>query len=377
MCSDPTTPRPVSPRPGRSFRVCHVIPPLRYGGAERQVVNVATHMECEKNYVVCLGRPEAGGLSPLLPAHVQCISIGLRRRYAPYYIWKLARLLRSLPVDVVHTHLFWPNLYGVLAAALARVPVVVTSEHNTDPWKTRAHYWIEREIVSRLAHKRICVSEDVLRIRRDVDGIPASKLVHIPNGTEMHDPPLSEPQGRFVLGTVGRLVPAKDHLTLIRAVGLLRDQAHDVDLYIVGDGPERPRLEAEIAALGLTLVVHLAGFQSDILAWLRRFNAFALSSIREGQPLALLEAMASGLPIVATRVGGIPETIASGSEGLLVEPGDPPGLARAVEALLLDEGRRRELGLNAHKRCARDFSIQAVCDRYLQVYESVWDQARK
>jgi len=147
-----------------------------------------------------------------------------------------------------------------------------------------------------------------------------------------------------------------------------------VELYIVGDGPERNRLEAEISALRLASIIHIVGFQDDIHSWLRRFNTFVLSSLREGQPMALLEAMALGLPIVATGVGGVPDTIAAGSEGLLVAPGDPVLLAEAMEALVLDEGRRTALGRNAHARCRADFSIQSVGDRYQALYTSILDQ---
>ena len=228
--------------------------------------------------------------------------------------------------------------------------------------------------MSPLAHKRVCVSQDILRVRRDIDGVPANKLICIPNGTEMCTPVVSQPAGCYTFGTVGRLVEAKDYPTLIRAIGLLRDKGYDVELYIVGDGPERNRLEAEISALRLASIIHIVGFQDDIHSWLRRFNTFVLSSLREGQPMALLEAMALGLPIVATKVGGIPDTIAAGSEGLLVAPGDPVLLAEAMEALVLDEGRRTALGRSAHARCRADFSIQSVGDRYQELYQSILDR---
>lgn len=364
----------AEPRTERALRVCHIIGHLRFGGAERQVVNLARHMTRAKSYIVCLGQPEGGGLSGLLPADVEVVWMGLRARYAPYHIGKLARRLRDIAPDVVHTHMFWPNVYGVLAATLAAVPAIVTCEHGKNPWKTRWHYYIERRIVSPLAHKRVCVSQDILRVRRDIDGVPANKLIVIPNGTEMCTPVVSQPAGCYTFGTVGRLVEAKDYPTLIRAIGLLRDKGYDVELYIVGDGPERNRLEAEISALRLASIIHIVGFQDDIHSWLRRFNTFVLSSLREGQPMALLEAMALGLPIVATRVGGIPDTIAAGSEGLLVAPGDPVLLAEAMEALVLDEGRRTALGRNAHARCHADFSIQSVGDRYQALYQSILDQ---
>lgn len=375
MPSGQLRPKPDEQDAGRALRVCHITVHLRHGGVERQIVNLTRHMPSAKTYVVCWERPETGDLSSLLPDGVERISLGLRARYSPYHVWKLARLLRALSIDVVHTHSFSPNLHGVLAARLAGVPVVVTSEHGTNPWKTRAHHWLERAVISRFAHRRICVSEDILRIRRDVERVPASKLVYIPNGTEIHTNQTAAPPGRFVFGTLGRLVAQKDYGTLIKAMGVLRARGWSSELYVVGDGPERANLESEVADLGLASAVHFTGLQSDTRAWLSRFHAFVLSSIREGQPMVLLEAMACGLPIVATRVGGVPETIASGSEGLLVAPGDPEGLAGVMETLLSDEQKRKELGASALRRCRSEFSIEAICDRHLSVYRSVLDDS--
>jgi glycosyltransferase involved in cell wall biosynthesis len=350
MATQPIAPDPSTPVTRRPLRVCHIIGHLRAGGAERQVVNLARHMDCAKTFIMCLDRAEPGGLSNLLPDHVELMWMGFRSRYAPYHLLRLARRLQRMALDVVHTHMFWANVYGALAANLARVPAIVTSEHGKNPWKKPIHYAIERHIISPLADRRICVSQDILAIRRDTDGVPERKLLHIPNGTEMWTATASEPPGPYTFGTVGRLVPAKDYPTLLRAMAILRDNGHEVELHIVGEGPERGRLEAEITTLRLTSVVHLAGFQSDIRSWLSRFHTFVLSSLREGQPVALLEAMAIGLPIVATEVGGIPDTVASGTEALLVPPGDPMALAQAMETLLLDDARRKVLAQNAHNR---------------------------
>lgn len=364
--------RPDGAHAKHALRICHIIGRLQYGGAERQVVNIVRNMRCAKMYVICLQPSENLDFSDLVPRSVECMTLGFRLRYAPYHVWKLSRLLSSLAIDVVHTHMFSPNLYGVLAATLARVPVIVTSEHGMNPWKTRFHRWIERAVISRFAHMRICTSTSVLQIRRDLDGVPENKLMYIPNGTEIDTNTISSPpQDRFVFGTVGRLVPAKDYGTLIKAMCLLRDRGHLAHLYILGDGPGHAELESEITGRSLSSTVHLEGYQRDIRAWLGRFHAFVLSSIRESMPLALLEAMAFGLPIVATRVGGIPETLVSGSEGLIVEPRNPEALAHAMETLITDEKTRKELGKNARERCRREFSIQAICNRYQQVYDAV------
>lgn len=355
----------------RALRVCHILGHLRFGGAERQVVNLVSHMPCARTSIICLCKREEGGLSGFIPEQVQVTWMGFKARYAPYHIWKLARELTRMAPDVVHTHMFWANLYGVLAARLSGVPAIVTCEHGTNPWKTSLHHAIERHIISPLVHRRICVSRDILAIRRDVDGVPVSKLVHIPNGTALWTAGTLEARGTYTFGTVGRLIPAKDYLTLIRATALLRNRGHDVELRIVGEGPDRERLEREVEASGLTSTVHLEGFQSDVKSWLRRFHCFVLSSIREGQPMVMLEAMAAGLPIVATAVGGIPDTLLAGSEGLLVAPGDPTALANAMEMVVVDEALRRKLGTNALARCEKDFSIHAICERYMDIYHDI------
>ena len=333
-------------------------------------------MPSAKTYVVCWERPEAGDLSGLLPDSVEQISLGFRARFAPYHVWKLARLLRALSIDVVHTHSYSPNLYGGLAATLAGVPAVVTSEHGTNPWKTRAHHWVERAVISRFADMRICVSKEILQIRQDIDRVPANKLIYIPNGTEIDANPTSPPPGRFVFGTLGRLVAQKDYGTLIKAMASCATaggRQSSISSETVRNG--EPGVRDSRSRTGIA--IHITGMQSDTRAWLIRFHAFVMSSIREGQPMALLEAMSCGLPIVATRVGAIPETIASGSEGLLVEPGDPEGLARAMETLLSDEKKRKELGANALRRCRNEFSIQASCDRNSSVYRAVLDDSMR
>jgi glycosyltransferase involved in cell wall biosynthesis len=209
-------------------------------------------------------------------------------------------------------------------------------------------------------------------MRRDIDRVPPEKLVYIPNGTVVPALIQRPAAGPIVIGTVGRLVEAKDYLTLMRAVHTMRAAGRIVTLYILGDGPERPILERAREELGLQSIVMLPGFQSDISAWMARFHLFVLSSIQEGQPMALLEAMAHGLPIVATRVGGIPDTIVDGVEGILVESKNAQELAAAIQQLLDDPDRGRMLGNNARKRVIQEYSIQAVCQRYIEIYRMGW-----
>ena len=361
----------------RDIRVCHLISSLKFGGAERQFVNALNHLPYAEKFAVFL-RPESpGGLYAMLDDDVQRVSLGVeRRRYAPYYVWKLSQFLRSQNITILHAHTFWPSLYGTLAAKLAGVPVVITSEHGKNPWKNPFHRWLERSVVSHIADMRICVSEDILRLRRDIDGISAEKLTFIPNGTETPEVVRRDSRAPLVVGAVGRLIDAKDYETLIRAARNLRNAGFEFELHIVGDGPRRGVLESLVLELRLESVVKLCGFRQDIDRCLAAFDIFVMSSIREGQPMALLEAMAHGLPVVATKVGGIPKTVLDGREGLLVEPGDPNGLASAIQALLDDNAKRLQLGSCARQRVVRDFSIQSISERNVQLYESILKKKR-
>jgi glycosyltransferase involved in cell wall biosynthesis len=356
------------------LRVCHMIGSLRFGGAERQFVNTLNYLPCVAKFAISLQSQESARLHAFLHREIPLFWIGARRRYLPYYVWKIACLLRQLRIDVMHTHMLWVSLYGAVAARMAGVPVVVTTEHGKNLWKNAYHRWIERALVSRIADMRICVSEDVLCIRRDREGIPSEKLIYVPNGTEIPAPIIRKNSKPVMIGSVGRFIEAKDYPTLIKAAAILRDSGREFRLYILGDGPTRPHLERDIAALELQSMVHLPGFQCDIGNWLTQFDVFVMSSIREGLPLALLEGMAYGLPIVATRVGGIPNSVEHGREGILVEPRNPDALAAALQMLIDDFSKRCEFGERARQRAMREFSIQTVCKQHIELYETIWSR---
>lgn len=357
----------------QDLRVCHLIGSLKYGGAERQVVNLLNHLPVSKRFIMLLERSSESGLGDALDPEITWETVPLRLRRLPLDILRVARLLRRWRIDILHTHMFWANLVGAVAARLAGVRVVVTSEHGKNEWKRFHHRWLERVVISPLVDLRLCASEDILCLRRDRDGIPADRLAYIPNGTLV--PPVVEQRERRVpvIGTVGRLVPAKDYPGLIAAAAGLRDAGVPFRLCIVGDGPERSCIQAVIESHALEAQVELLGARNDVSACLRSFDIFVMSSIREGQPLALLEAMAHGLPVVATRVGGIPGTLAHGEEGLLVEAGDCLSLQQALTSLITDPARRRTLGENARRRVERDFSINAVTDRVASTYMALWE----
>jgi glycosyltransferase involved in cell wall biosynthesis len=184
----------------------------------------------------------------------------------------------------------------------------------------------------------------------DVDAIPQARR----DG----DPPL--------VVAVGRLAEPKDALTLVRALAAVPGRAFGA--LLVGDGPDRPAVEAEVRRLGLRDVLTLTGTRDDVPALLAQADVFALSSRSEGAPLSILEAMAAGLPVVASRVGGVPELVVDGETGLLVPPGDPAALAAALGRLVADAGLRDRLGAAGRQRAQRCFDVRRQRREHLDCY---------
>ncbi|HUS99878.1 MAG TPA: glycosyltransferase [Candidatus Thermoplasmatota archaeon] len=361
----------------KNLRVCHLIGSLQYGGAERQVTNLINNLNVDSKYLIFLNDQQDRGFYRFLANDVRQYSVPVKLRYFYYYIMKIAKILRQNRIDVLQTHMYWANLYGVLAGKIASVPVIITTEHGKNPWKTIWHYAIERNIITKLSDLRVCVSMDILNNRRDKDGIPETKMVYLPNAVDIPTQIKKKGNKKVIVGAIGRFIEAKDYSTLIKAAGILREKGVDLELYILGDGPLRKELEADQRKLGLESVVKMPGFQDNIDEWLPKFDLFVISSIREGQPLVLLEAMSHGLAIVATNVGGIPDTLKNGEEGLLVEPGNPNLLAAAMEKLIDDESLKGLLGRKARERVKRDFSIKAICNRYEKIYLSILGSKKK
>lgn len=359
--------------------VVHVIGQLNVGGAERHFVSLLNAMTGVERSAVFVSELQPGTtLHHALDASVGQHTARVRRRSLPVGIWRLARLFRRLRADVVHTHMYWPNLCAVPAARLAGVPVVITTEHGENRWKKAHHRFLERRVISPLTDRRFCVSEDILKARRARDGVPAEKLELCPNGTAVPDEAAVGSNSQVpVIGTVGRAVAEKDHGNLLEAVRILSEAGRRLRVCVVGDGPCLAELKQRVANAGLTSAFEFPGMVMDVDVWYRRFDLFVLSSRQEGQPVALLEAMALGLPCVATDVGAIGATMKQGKEGTVVPPQDAAALAAGIAGLLDDDRLRRAQGEAARERVRRDFSIEAVARRHLECYREALAARRR
>jgi glycosyltransferase involved in cell wall biosynthesis len=178
----------------------------------------------------------------------------------------------------------------------------------------------------------------------------------------------------FVVGTAGRLVPVKDQATLLEAVARVRAAGHQVTLVLAGDGPLKADLESRAASLGISQAVRFLGHCERIETVFSALDVFVLSSVSEGMSNTILEAMASGLPVVATRVGGADELIEPGTSGLLVPSRSPEAIATAVSDLLADTARRLEIGASARRRAESEFSLPSFTSRYERMYMALADE---
>ena len=282
------------------------------------------------------------------------------------------RAVRREAPDLLHTHLVHGDVYGAIAARALGIPVVST-RHNDDRYLLGPFRYVDRAFAA--GAKRLVAISDAVRRFLVEAGHPATKLETIHYGLDAlpHTPSerspadVGIPDGVPLLLAVGRLTAQKDHATLLRGFAQVDG---DAMLAILGIGPSEAETRALVADLGLTERVFLPG-RLEIRDWLERADVFVHTSRWEGFGIVLLEAMLAGLPIVATRVSAVPEVVADGETGLLVEPGDDRALAARLGELLADPARARALGEAGRKRARNEFSVARMADRTVDLYERV------
>ena len=286
-------------------------------------------------------------------------------------LFELMALIRRERPDLVHVNSSKAGVLGRLAALVMRVPVRVFTVHG---WAFKAHTgqtsrlyrWADR-LMGPLTSATICVSETERAAGLAAHTCVAQRTVVIPNAVDVGAAPGARHDGDPPqVVTVGRLAAPKDALTLLRALSALAPIPFSA--LLVGDGPDRAEVEAEIRALGLEDTVALAGSRSDVPSLLAAADVFVLSSRSEGAPFSILEAMAAGLPVVASDVGGVGELVVDGETGLLVPPADPVGLAEALRRVLLDAALRRRFGAAGRARAAERFDLRALRRAHLELY---------
>ncbi len=351
----------------RRPRVVHVTGCLDIGGQEKLLVEFARHADRDRFELAFVSLEGRGPIADEIESlGWPVVALGTEPGFRPGLTLRLSQQFRRLRADVVHTHNDRPLIYGAPAARLARVPVVVHTKHG----RAGGNSSRQRVLVgcaARLCDTFACVSEDCRQLAEQ-QGVPRNRLQTLWNGIDtrrfaFHGPC---PSGPAVI--VARLCPEKDIGTLLHAVQRVAATDPGFRLQIAGDGPCRAELEKIADELSLRQQVQFLGMVRDVPALLRQASMYVLSSVSEGVSLTLLEAMACGLPVVATRVGGTPEVVADGESGLLVSAQDPAALADAMLRVRHDNNLAVRLGAVGRASVERSFDVRAMVGRYETLY---------
>lgn len=364
------------------MRVCHIASGDLWAGAEVQVWTLLSFLRGQGGVEVSAVLLNEGELARRLrSAGVNVIVLDETRLTAAAILALLVRTLRRLRPDVVHTHRYKENILGGLAAAAVGVRAAVCTVHGLTERYTgfaRArmalYSWLDRRVVNWRRPTVVAVSRDM---ERTLAATYRAPVCFIPNAIDVaaygEDGPWLPPtlglrEDDLVIGSLGRLVPVKGYDILLRAAPRMVARVPNLKILLVGDGPQRPRLASLARDLGIAAHVLLPGHCADVRPYLRRMDVFVLPSLAEGLPLALLEAMAAGRPVVVTRVGGMPEVVSDGEEGLLVAPQSEEALAAACLRLLGDPVLRAACGRKGRVRVAGALAIDSIGQHYLELY---------
>ncbi|TCV97616.1 glycosyltransferase involved in cell wall biosynthesis [Luteibacter rhizovicinus] len=366
------------------MNITHVVESLARGGLERMVIELVKlqHREGHRCQVICLF--DAGSLAhELEELGIPVTACGKQEGIDMRALGRVRELVRAHGTRILHTHNAVAHYQAVLATCGLRLRVINTRHGMGGNRRARRREWFYRRALVRTnAVVAVCEAARSDAVRRGI--VPRSKALVVPNGIDVGSFPTTTtamrerlkrilllPDHAQIIGTVGRLNWAKDQVNLIRAFRHVHDRRPDSALVLIGDGELREELEQYAVAEGVGGSVHFLGDRNDVRELLQGLDLFVLSSISEGYSMALLEACATGLPIIATDVGGNSEIVFDGRTGHLVPARDACALAEGMLELLRDEPQARRFGVAARDWVERHGSLAAMASRYGALYDDL------
>jgi glycosyltransferase involved in cell wall biosynthesis len=378
--------RPTQRSAGR-IRLAYCIDNMGIGGTELNAVRTAERLNRSRFEVSVICGQARGPLAARdAAAGVRVVPLPIPNLYSVAALrqgLRLRRLFAEMGVEIVHSHDVYNNVFATICARAARVPVIIASRRW---WRSvyARRYRVANTLALRLAHCVVANSSAVALSLQTEDGVRPERIAVVPNFVEdAAFAPLSAaerwarlrevrvPVEALVVGVVANLSPVKDHGTFLRAMALLAPRWPELHAVLVGDGECRPALESLTRTLGLEARVHFAGRQPNEPNLHRLFDVSVLCSLSEGFPNSIVEAMAAARPVVATDVGGVSDAVQDGETGLLVPPSNPERLAAAIEALLLDPGRRCALGAAGRDYARAHYHAGAVVASLEALYDKL------
>lgn len=368
-------------------KILHLIHSGGLYGAENVIINLSIGLR-KKGYESIVGCFVENDLKPAVGKRAEFLGLTtayfkMKNGFDPRCIIDLERYCKQKQIDILHSHGYKPSMICLLLQLFYKIPYVVT-----------CHLWFIRNMRLRIytffeqfsmhfADKVIGVSKDIVN-RLAKAGIPKRKLILIENGIDIETfsnsanfgnidlrRELGLQKSSLIIGSLGRLTEQKDYSTFIRAAAGLLKKNNNVEFIIAGEGHLRHELVSLCGNLEIENRFHFLGFRKDSANILKLMDIFVLCSLDEGLPMALLEAMATGLPIVTTAVGAIPDVVIDGKNGIITEKGNSKVLEEVFLSLIGDPNRRKTLGTNAYNTAREEYSNERMTDKYLYIYSEI------
>ena len=372
------------------MRIVHIIKVTRISGAERHLLYLLDGLrkrDIDARLIILVERdgPMDEMMDRAAERDIPITRLPIGRDYDLPLLWRLRRALRKIKPDIAHTHLIHADLFGCFAAKIAGVPAIVSSRHLDDAFRYRARWRRIHRRLWRMFDAGIAISGAMKKFALEIEGAPPEKISVVRYGMEyrwLRDEDINSARQRLraelnlgsdtqLLGMACRLVEQKGIPYALEALRRIRSDFPRVHLAIAGDGEKAEELRRLSSMLGIADRVHWLGWRADAADLMAAFDVFFLPSLHEGFGLVLLEAMSRRVPIVASRVGAIPEVVVDGETGILVEPRNVDQLAAAMTRLLNDRALRKYMGLLGAARLEERFSIDGMVDGVIAVYERV------
>ncbi len=355
------------------MKIAQIDSQISWRGGEQQVLYLSQFLQAQGYDNVTICQPHSALYQRVCEARLPVYALRLRHEVDLVAAWKLGQYLRREQIDILHMHEPHGHTIGLFASAMApQMRKVVSRRVAFNPIRNVFSRW--KYQLPRVQY--LAVSNAVRQVMID-SGIPSAKVLTIHSGIDLERcerAPVAEPlfpPGARVVGTVGHLASNKGHRCLLEAVQHLARDEPKLNVAIVGTGAMRQGLEAYAADLGIAPHVQFTGFRRDSLSLIRNFEIFVFPSHLEGLGTSILDAMALGKPVVATRAGGIPEAVQDGVTGLLVPPCDPIALAHAIRHLLQHPELQVQFGEAGRSRVAQKFTAEHMAEQTIQVYHQL------
>lgn len=367
----------------RKVNLIHVILKLDVGGLERVVIDLLRNLNLRiYNPILCCLEKYGTMIQEVNELGIDVIALGKKEEGLELsLIPRLAKILRQNKIDILHSHNSSPHFYSTLAGKVAGTPINIYTIHGQELHRAD-------KLLSYMTDMIVAVSDDARKLMVRRGGIPQRKVMTILNGIDegkyhsdvnvtLKKRSIGLAEDDLVIGIVARLAPEKDHNTLLEAFKIVLQKTNKkVKLVVVGDGNLRKELEEKARHISISENTIFLGERHDVPELLATFDLFVLSSLTEGISLTLLEAMAAGLPIVATNVGGNPEIVLNNQTGIIVPSRDPISMANGIVKVIGNINKAKQMGEMGKDRMAKVFSVKTMAKKYEEVYDKFLSQRK-